>query len=48
MAAAREAGYLVAVTTKPGKDLLPNRIMDLPRIRISPGMGEAGFAEAVK
>lgn len=48
MAAVRDAGYLMAVTTKPGKDLAPNRLMELPRIRISPGMGEAGFAEAVK
>jgi len=48
VAAARDAGYLMAVTTKPGKDLHPDRIMELPRVRISPGMGEVAFAEAVR
>ncbi len=48
IAAARDAGYLLAVTTKPGKDLDPERIMELPRVRVSPGMGDAAFAETVK
>ncbi len=46
--AVKQAGYVMALTTKPGKDLEPGRVMELPRVRVSPGMGDEAFAQAVQ
>ncbi len=48
MEAARSAGYTLAVTTKPGKDLDPASALELPRVRIPAFMSIGSFAKAVE
>lgn len=45
--AARKAGYLLAVTTKPGRVLSPTAPYDWPRLRVASGLSLAGFERLV-
>lgn len=46
-AAARKAGYLLAVTTQSGRTLRPASSLAWPRLRVASGLSLAGFARLV-
>lgn len=46
--AAREAGYLLAVTTEPGREASPAAPMALPRVRVQPGLSVSQFAGLIE
>ncbi|NLT34515.1 MAG: polysaccharide deacetylase family protein [Gaiellales bacterium] len=46
--AARDAGYLLAVTTDPGKESSPATPMVLPRVRVQPGLSVGQFAGLIE
>lgn len=48
VSAAREAGYLMAVTTNAGKEESSSECFAMPRVRIQPGFSTEAFAQKVE